>query len=792
MNRILRYAALMSFALWLPLAAAQLGQKKDYDITEKARTKSGVILPSLSGVNPGWSVAQTYGEATMLPGGYYTLGTARSLSGTSLDSLTTITYGHPFARTSYPVIHVDGAWGKMDDLLSGDSMSVQVTMDSIALTRVSSHHVRATFSLTFADEGRRFVLKTRLSNGDNSAHTLGCGFALDPSLGNRGDGVFTIGGKDILRDTVLGASALQNSIVVTERASSKKGMRIGLGFPSGVPNTCLVANWRDVMAGDSTSPSMPSLRVIYDLMLKLFWPPESVEPGAVLSHSFDVTLLPPDFGSGVFLRWDLPGFASLDDGIVFPRDFSSWVALTNMSAGYKSGLSVQLTPSLPLQSSATLRTTDISGNGFQYVSFPLSVNEVYEDQVAPMLLVCSEGGVPVDSLVRPFFVPATPVSDTGLTVTIDSIITSSYPQISLLFQAQMSSTLQKLYNIAPENVFLYDNGTRISDVTLGKELGDGSGQVDIVFVLDVTGSMTEEITGVKNNILEFADSLVKRGVDFRLGMVTFLDVIENVYDFTSNAQQFKNNVALQYAHGGDDTPENSLDALYRASQMQFRESANKIFIWITDADYHEKDWATARTKQEVLDRLLLLDIVVNAIGAPMYQTDSYTPIVEPTGGQFYDINGNFRDILLDIGRLHGVGKYRLTYQAPVGASGTRDVVLTVHTAGLGGSVSTTYVVPGGSARAPLSCYPNPFNPLLRIRFSMGAADHAVITLFDILGRRVREFIVSAGGGEGEVVWDARNEVGQDVGTGMYFVRLSRFGKDKRALGSTLAKVLHLK
>ncbi len=69
-------------------------------------------------------------------------------------------------------------------------------------------------------------------------------------------------------------------------------------------------------------------------------------------------------------------------------------------------------------------------------------------------------------------------------------------------------------------------------------------------MLDVTGSMSQEISGVRDNIVEFTDSLSYQGIDFRLAMVTFLDEIENIYDFTSNVQLFQQYVNDQYALGG--------------------------------------------------------------------------------------------------------------------------------------------------------------------------------------------------------------------------------------------------
>jgi Ca-activated chloride channel family protein len=47
--------------------------------------------------------------------------------------------------------------------------------------------------------------------------------------------------------------------------------------------------------------------------------------------------------------------------------------------------------------------------------------------------------------------------------------------------------------------------------------------VDIMFVLDVTGSMQEEINGVKTGIQQFAQELSKRKLDAEVGLIAFGD-----------------------------------------------------------------------------------------------------------------------------------------------------------------------------------------------------------------------------------------------------------------------------
>ena len=201
--------------------------------------------------------------------------------------------------------------------------------------------------------------------------------------------------------------------------------------------------------------------------------------------------------------------------------------------------------------------------------------------------------------------------------------------------------------------------------------------------------MSNEIDAVRDNIIEFADSLSHNGIDYRLGMVTFLDEIENVYEFTDDVQEFQYLVASQYAHGGGDRAENSLDALSAASGFDFRENSSRIIIWITDADFHISNSITQLTKESVIDQLLAAGIQVHCIGAPPFQTNYYDQITMNTGGKYFDINGNFRDIMLEVSRISQSPLQILSYHHPEPVSPSDIFKIEVHYAGLGGAATTS-------------------------------------------------------------------------------------------------------
>ena len=45
--------------------------------------------------------------------------------------------------------------------------------------------------------------------------------------------------------------------------------------------------------------------------------------------------------------------------------------------------------------------------------------------------------------------------------------------------------------------------------------------VDIVFLVDTSGSMSDEIEAVKSSCQSFADNIIKEGISVKLGLVGF-------------------------------------------------------------------------------------------------------------------------------------------------------------------------------------------------------------------------------------------------------------------------------
>ncbi len=259
-----------------------------------------------------------------------------------------------------------------------------------------------------------------------------------------------------------------------------------------------------------------------------------------------------------------------------------------------------------------------------------------------------------------------------LVITIGQFDVSNYPEITLYVNVTDRSG-RNVTTLKQEHFSVTEDGSPVEVVGFA-----GMGQprlVDIVYVFDTTGSMSNEIDGVIRTSQAFADELVSKGRDYRLGLVAFGDDVRQVYrpddTLTDNANEFKGWVGSLKAQGGDGQPENDYGAIKRAAQMKFRQEAQKIFILITDAPPHrygdERDSGVAFDDPD-LDHQPILNLVQGkgiSIYAVTPSYNEFTSLAEATGGRFYDIkrNPDFTSIIEAIGETIA-SQYRITYRSP--------------------------------------------------------------------------------------------------------------------------------
>ena len=170
-------------------------------------------------------------------------------------------------------------------------------------------------------------------------------------------------------------------------------------------------------------------------------------------------------------------------------------------------------------------------------------------------------------------------------------------------------------------------------------------KIDVLFVLDATGSMQAQIDGVQHGIVDFARQLSQRGLDENVGLVAFRDErVDGPADvlqfangpFTADYDDFSRKVGAVRADGGGDEPESSLDALRLAAGQPFREGATRVLLLITDASPRLPDKRTTRIEEVAADlaqaKIAQLHLVINE-----RDNRHYTPLQTDRPGEVFDL-----------------------------------------------------------------------------------------------------------------------------------------------------------
>jgi endonuclease I len=88
-------------------------------------------------------------------------------------------------------------------------------------------------------------------------------------------------------------------------------------------------------------------------------------------------------------------------------------------------------------------------------------------------------------------------------------------------------------------------------------------------------------------------------------------------------------------------------------------------------------------------------------------------------------------------------------------------------------------------------YPNPFNPSTTISYYIPSASKAVLEIFNVLGQRIySDEKTHNQSGEYSFVWDGFDDLGNEVGSGMYYYRINVFS-DRNSISSGIYKMIFL-
>ncbi len=234
----------------------------------------------------------------------------------------------------------------------------------------------------------------------------------------------------------------------------------------------------------------------------------------------------------------------------------------------------------------------------------------------------------------------------GLSMTIQNVEITKFPLVKLIVEVYDDSA-RVMEKIDPTTLTVVENGVEKPVVSIEKIDITERIPVDFVFAIDVTGTMQAYINGVKNNIEKFVDTLRTRGIEYRLGLILFSDIIEQVYEPTSDVKEFLVWLNKVFATGGFDEKENALEAIKEASKLDWNPAANRVIVLITDAPYHQfgerGNGRTYMTTETTIEKLKEDRIRLFCIASP--QLEDYQTLAHSTRGSLFDIRQPFSRIL---------------------------------------------------------------------------------------------------------------------------------------------------
>jgi hypothetical protein len=164
------------------------------------------------------------------------------------------------------------------------------------------------------------------------------------------------------------------------------------------------------------------------------------------------------------------------------------------------------------------------------------------------------------------------------------------------FQVEVEyNDLQEQFSLTRFEAQASSNFTERWTVTLKSERPEQENlPLDVLFLVDATGSMADEITKIQSTIFDVAAQIdaLPGQPEVRYGLVTYRDrgdtFVTRKYEFTPDVQEFSGNLNTLFADGGGDEPESLNEGLHEAIHgVEWRggEAIQLIFL-IADAAPH--------------------------------------------------------------------------------------------------------------------------------------------------------------------------------------------------------------
>lgn len=197
---------------------------------------------------------------------------------------------------------------------------------------------------------------------------------------------------------------------------------------------------------------------------------------------------------------------------------------------------------------------------------------------------------------------------------------------------------------------------RVGSYTEPSSTGGSAGRIpvadllDIVFVIDTTGSMRDDIDAVKEDAIAIINDVASRGADWQIGLVTYRDhpvgpygdpgdyVSRTELSFSSDSSAIVSAVNAIRVDGGGDERESVFSGLMEAVNFPWRVGARKAIILMGDAPPHDPEPFTGLTRDIVLQAAFDIDpasIYPIFIGAEQATRESFQAMADGSSGRLF-------------------------------------------------------------------------------------------------------------------------------------------------------------
>lgn len=149
-------------------------------------------------------------------------------------------------------------------------------------------------------------------------------------------------------------------------------------------------------------------------------------------------------------------------------------------------------------------------------------------------------------------------------------------------------------SIITNNCITYNKGMEEVNIAINQS-DNRLNKLEIMFVIDTTGSMGDELNYLKGEIKDVISKVkvANPTTDVTVALLFYRDkgdeYVTRYFNFTSNIDNVKTNISNQSANGGGDYPEAVHTALSEAVSKQWSSgNSTKLIIHVLDAPPHDK------------------------------------------------------------------------------------------------------------------------------------------------------------------------------------------------------------